>query len=131
MSHRLASQFSILMYQCRAGGDIVTHARSNDTTARRTDDTRKKAREARADRKAAERAEKEAARSRIKELKRKEIMDKLQQIQSIAGTNDASAFDLEGDFDEAEHERQMEKMFGEDYYAEEVRNFHIRPSAKP
>ena len=55
-------------------------------------------------------------------LKKKEIINKLKQVEEVSGAS-ALGFenvDLEGDFDPEEHDRKMQELFNEDYYGQDV-----------
>ncbi len=100
---------------------IPTYSRQPKDSARREDNTRKRKREERAARKDEERRAKMQELSRLKNLKRQEIVDKLKKLREVTGSStvDFEGMDLEGDFDPEEHDRAMEKAFGDGYYGEE------------
>ncbi|KAJ1944064.1 Ribosome biogenesis protein Kri1, partial [Linderina pennispora] len=54
----------------------------------------------------------------IKNRKRKEILDKLKEIQGITGNKHVGVdkLDLDGDFDPSKFDTQMDQMFGDEYY---------------
>ncbi|XP_012276899.1 protein KRI1 homolog [Orussus abietinus] len=56
---------------------------------------------------------------KLKALKRKEIEDKIQQLKQITGNDDVrfDNIDLDADFDPLEHDRKMQELFNEDFYA--------------
>jgi hypothetical protein len=65
--------------------------------------------------------EKQQELARLKSLKKDVILAKLQQIKAAAGSVDDSALegvDLEADYDEDQYERQMQSVFGQNWYAE-------------
>lgn len=101
---------------------IQSFPRHATDSARRTDDRRKIARQERAERKQREKEEKKRKLDRAKAEKRKSIADKLKQLREVAGGDnqmDDGAFndiDLEADFDPDEHDRLMQKQFGDAYY---------------
>ena len=67
------------------GGEIVTHARSVESSLRRKDTGRKEARERRKERKAEERRAAEAETRRLMNLKRAEAKARLVQVRDVAG----------------------------------------------
>jgi len=109
------------------GAQIVTHARGSAAadSMRRVETKRKDERDRKKARKEAERAEAEADTRRLMNLKRKQLRGRLHKIREVAGgTMDKERLaavlgdSLEGDFDPAEHDRQMSLLFGDDFYAE-------------
>eukprot|EP00178_Gracilaria_changii_P001843 TRINITY_DN125_c0_g4_i1.p1 TRINITY_DN125_c0_g4~~TRINITY_DN125_c0_g4_i1.p1 ORF type:complete len:664 (-),score=176.48 TRINITY_DN125_c0_g4_i1:1301-3292(-) len=102
------------------GSNVASYARNIPDSIRRPDDRRKKAREARRLRKQQEKAAKIEDIKRLKNLKKKEIQARLLAIQEAAGDElDVAGFDLDGDFDPEEFNKQMEKRFGDNYYSRE------------
>ncbi|XP_051741634.1 protein KRI1 homolog [Ctenopharyngodon idella] len=102
-------------------GKIKTYPRNIATSVRSKDDRRKKKREEVKERKKKEKEQKQQQLKELKNLKRAEIMDKLKKLQELTG-NEQLAFndvDLEGDFDPQQHDRLMEKFFGDEYYGGE------------
>lgn len=106
-------------YEDEKAAEIVAHARTVAGSLRRKSDGRRKAREAR-------RAAKAAARSAaVEEVKRQknvlasEINERLREVEAAAGTavTDASAWDLDGDWDPDAYAKAMDAQFGDDYYA--------------
>lgn len=51
-------------------------------------------------------------------MKRKEIVDKIRQLQEISGNPELPVedLDIEGDFDPVEYDKKMKKIFDEQYY---------------
>ncbi|KAI0566742.1 KRR1 interacting protein [Gracilaria domingensis] len=102
------------------GSNVVSYARNIPDSIRRPDERRKKAREARRLRKQQEKAAKIEDIKRLKNLKKKEIQARLVAIQEAAGDElDITGFDLDGDFDPDEFNKQMESKFGDEYYSRE------------
>ena len=58
---------------------------------------------------------------RLKNMKRAELKSRLFKIQGVAGTKslDPVANTLDGDFDPDEHDRRMQEVFNDDYYADD------------
>lgn len=104
-----------------AGADHITsHARVIPDSMRRPDERRKLAREARRDRKNRERALKIEDLKRLKNEKKRDIQARLLAIQEAAGDDvDINGMDLDGDFDPDKFNEEMERRFGDDYYARE------------
>ncbi|KAM4717604.1 protein KRI1 homolog [Anableps anableps] len=100
---------------------IKTYPRNIATSVRTKDDRRKQKREEVKERKQKEREQKREQLKQLKNLKRNEILEKLKKLQELTG-NEQLAFsqaDLEGDFDPNQHDRLMQKFFGDEYYGEE------------
>ena len=82
---------------------------------------RQNARERAKDRRDEEKQQKAEEIARLKRLKQGEIAEKLAQIKEISGSDfvteqGAETVDLEGEFDPEAHDKQMEAMYGEEYY---------------
>ena len=60
---------------------------------------------------------------RLKNLKKAEIRDKMEKIRKVAGFEnediDISAFDLDGDYNPDTFDKQLSKMFNENYYGQQ------------
>lgn len=106
---------------------IVTHARdaTNKQSVRREEkSSRKKARDAERQRRDDEKKERETEKNRLRKLKVEELQNKVQQVKEVAGlraselTDDDWARFLDDAWDDKEWEKEMEKRFGEEYYAE-------------
>lgn len=100
------------------GTEVVSHARSIEGSLRRPDERRKLARQARKSRKQHEKLVKSEEIKQLKNLKQREIEARLIALEEAAGAGaNFKDFDLDADFDPEELSRQMEKHFGDDYYA--------------
>ncbi|KAJ4378987.1 Kinetochore protein Spc24 [Didymella sp. IMI 355093] len=106
---------------------LTTYARDAvaATTVRRDDgNSRKKAREIARAKREAERKEREEDLARLRKLKVEEMEAKVQQIRKIGGLSgrdfkiDEWKDVLEGDWSDDQWDKEMEKRFGESYYAE-------------
>jgi protein KRI1 len=106
---------------------LTTYARDAvaATTVRRDEgNSRKKAREAARAKREEERKEREADVARLRKLKINEMEEKVKQIRKVGGLTgrDFNIEEwkdiLEGDFSDDAWDREMEKRFGESYYAE-------------
>lgn len=104
---------------------LVGHARGVvKTMSARRDvmSTRKRAREAKAQRREEERRQREMEKGRLRALKVEQLMDKVKQIQKVAGLGDGSEDPdnwkelLKGSFNERKWDELMARKFGEDYY---------------
>lgn len=87
--------------------------------------SRKKQREAQRQKKEAEKAEREEERARLRRLKIEEMEEKLKKIKRAAGIRGKTLKDeewekfLDEGWDDDKWEAEMNKRFGEDYYAQE------------
>ncbi|KDE09816.1 hypothetical protein MVLG_00214 [Microbotryum lychnidis-dioicae p1A1 Lamole] len=102
------------------GADLVTHSRTAMSSLRKpttATTARQRAREAAKAKKEQEKLERKEEVRRLKALKRKEVEAKLAKLIEAAGegTKGLDAIDLEGDWDEAEHDRKMQEIYGEEY----------------
>lgn len=100
---------------------IKTYPRTIATSVRSKDERRKRKREEVKQRKQKEKEQKREQLKQLKNLKRNEIIEKLKKLQELTG-NETLAFsqtDLDGDFDPQQHDRIMQKVFGDEYYGEE------------
>ncbi|KMK57218.1 ribosome biogenesis protein Kri1 [Aspergillus fumigatus Z5] len=107
---------------------LVTHARdkTNQQSFRREEKSaRKKQREAERKRKEEEKKQREAEKNRLRKLKMEELQEKVKKIKEVAGlqaskfTDEDWARFLDEAWDDDKWEEEMQKRFGEDYYAEE------------
>lgn len=107
---------------------LVTHARdkTNQQSVRREEKSaRKKQREAERKRKEEEKKQREAEKNRLRKLKMEELQEKVKKIKEVAGlqaskfTDEDWARFLDEAWDDDKWEEEMQKRFGEDYYAEE------------
>ncbi|KAK6381648.1 Kinetochore protein Spc24 [Exophiala oligosperma] len=107
---------------------LRSHAR--DAAAKysvRRDETnpRQKKREAEKARKEAEKQQRKEEKARLRKLKIEELEEKLKRIKKAAGfsTNDLQPEDwsrlVDDDWDDAQWEEEMQKRFGDEYYAQE------------
>ncbi|BDD59367.1 KRRI-Interacting protein 1 [Monascus purpureus] len=107
---------------------LVTHSRdaTNKFSVRREEmSSRKKQREAERLRKEEEKKQRELEKNRLRKLKVEELQDKVKQIKEVAGLRASSFTDedwaqfLDDAWDDQKWEAEMQKRFGEEYYAEE------------
>lgn len=107
---------------------LITHARdtTNMLSVRREEkSTRKKRREAERQKKEEEKKQKEAERNRLRKLKIEELEEKVKKIKQAAGikasdlTEEDWARFLDDNWDDKKWEEEMQKRFGDDYYAEQ------------
>ena len=92
---------------------IKRYPRTIQDSMRRKDDSRKSKREATKERKDKEKEKKREELKQLKAFKRKEILDKIEQLRKITG-NDELAFkdeDLEEDFDPDKYDQRMAEVF--------------------
>lgn len=106
---------------------IITHARdlTNKYSVRREEkSSRKKHREAERLAKEEEKKQRETEKNRLRKLKVEELQEKVNQIKEVAGlraskfTDEDWAHFLDDAWDDKKWEEEMQKRFGEEYYAE-------------
>ncbi|SLM35540.1 Kri1-like, C-terminal [Lasallia pustulata] len=107
---------------------LMSHARdaaAKYSVRREATNSRKKARDSERARKEAERRERDEDKARLRKLKIEEVEEKLSKIKEAAGLRrkdvkeqDWSKFLDEG-WDDERWEEEMQKWFGEDYYADQ------------
>lgn len=107
---------------------IITHSRdtTNQFSVRRKEmNARKRRREAEKLKKEEERRAREMERNRLRKLKMEELEEKVRKIKQAAGMKSVNITErewaelLDKDFDDETWEKEMQKRFGDDYYAEE------------
>ncbi|OJJ47666.1 hypothetical protein ASPZODRAFT_114618 [Penicilliopsis zonata CBS 506.65] len=106
---------------------LKTHARdaiAKQSVRREEKNTRKKLREAERSKKEEEKKQRETEKNRLRKLKIEELQGKVNQIKEVAGIHASGFTDedwvhfLDDAWDDKEWEEEMQKRFGEDYYAE-------------
>lgn len=106
---------------------LITHARdtTNDLSVRRDEKSaRKKLRDAERQRKEDEKKLRETEKNRLRKLKMEQLQTRVDEIKEVAGmraeqfTDEDWARFLDGAWDDKEWESEMQKRFGEDYYAD-------------
>lgn len=111
---------------------IITHARdtTNQFSVRREEKSRrKKRREAERLKKEEEKKERENEKNRLRKLKMEEMEGKVQKIKQVAGikasdiTDEEWARFLDENWDDEKFEKEMQKRFGEEYYAQEEEEY--------
>lgn len=112
----------------KANERIATHARdaTNQQSVRREEKSgRKKLREAERLIKEEEKKQRETEKNRLRKLKVDQLQEKVNQIKEVAGlrasrfTDDDWAQFMDDAWDGKNWEQEMQRRFGEDYYAEE------------
>jgi len=97
---------------------IKTYAREVKDSVRLKSDSRKQQRAAKKERKDLEKQHKVEAIKHFKNLKKQEIMDRMQLINTLAGTETGFNPDiLEEEFDPQKHDKEMAEIFNEEYYS--------------
>ncbi|KAH8422688.1 KRI1 family protein [Aspergillus melleus] len=106
---------------------LITHSRdaTNQQSVRRDDKSgRKKIRDAERQRKEEEKKQRETEKNRLRKLKTEELQEKVNKVKEVAGlrasqfTDEDWAKFLDGAWDDKDWEKEMQKNFGEEYYAE-------------
>lgn len=90
-----------------------------ENSVRIKDDKRQMKRAEIKERKRKEKEEKMKELKKLQELKKKEIEEKIQKLKEITGNTDV-AFeedDIEGDFDPEAHDKRMQSLFNDEFYA--------------
>ncbi|KAL4793595.1 KRI1-like family-domain-containing protein [Aspergillus venezuelensis] len=107
---------------------LITHARdlTNKQSVRREEVSgRKKLREAIRSKKEEEKKQRETEKNRLRKLKAAELQDKVDKIKEVAGLRASELTDedwvkfLDGAWDDKDWENEMQKRFGDEYYAED------------
>lgn len=107
---------------------LVTHARdtTNKQSVRREEVSgRKKLREAGRAKKEEEKKQRETEKNRLRKLKTAELQDKVDKVKEVAGLRASKLTDedwakfLDDSWDDKNWEEEMQKRFGDDYYAED------------
>ncbi|KAJ5163431.1 KRR1 interacting protein 1 [Penicillium coprophilum] len=107
---------------------IVTHSRdlTNQQSVRREEkSSRKKIRDAERALKEEEKKQRETEKNRLRKLKTEELQKKVEQIKEVAGLRASQFTDedwsrfLDASWDDSNWESEMQKRFGEEYYAVE------------
>ncbi|KAL4881317.1 KRI1-like family-domain-containing protein [Aspergillus karnatakaensis] len=107
---------------------LVTHARdmTNKQSVRRDEVSgRKKLREAERAKKEEEKKQRESEKNRLRKLKMAELQEKVEKIKEVAGLNASKLTDedwvqfLDASWDDKDWEEEMQKRFGDNYYAED------------
>ncbi|KAJ2608735.1 Ribosome biogenesis protein Kri1 [Coemansia sp. RSA 1365] len=95
------------------GTQIKTYSREIEGSLRRKDSRRKLARERAKERKAERKQRKAEELKQLKNQKKKDILEKLKEIQGITGNKSVGfdMLDLDGDFDPANFDMQMQQLF--------------------
>ena len=98
---------------------IKTYPRTVQNSLRKKDTRRSEKRAEVRERKEKEKLRKKEELKQLKALKRKEIADKISKLKEITGNDDIQFdnIDLDADFDPEEHDRKMQQLFNDEYYA--------------
>lgn len=105
---------------------IKRYPRTVAESVRRKDTGRAEKRQDKKSRQEQEKLKKKEDLKHLKNLKKQEIMERIDKLKEVTG-NDTIGFDpddLEGDFDPAEHDRLMQKVFSGEY---EGQDEHVKP----
>jgi protein KRI1 len=105
-------------YEEPGGAQIMTYARDIDSV-RKKDTSRADARKKRDERKAKEAKQIEDEKKREIKKKKREIVDRLLEIQKAAGIEADETLknmDLDGDFDPDQWDKKMQSIFNDEYY---------------
>ncbi|XP_054858874.1 protein KRI1 homolog [Eublepharis macularius] len=97
---------------------LKSHPRVITTSVRQKDERRKEKRLEISERKRKAREHKQEELKQLKNLKRQEILQRLEKLREITGS-EANPFQeghLETDFDPAQHDQFMQELFGDEYY---------------
>ncbi|KAL2848114.1 KRI1-like family-domain-containing protein [Aspergillus pseudoustus] len=107
---------------------LITHSRdtTNKQSVRREDVSgRKKIRDAARLKKEEEKKQREAEKNRLRKLKMAELQEKVDKVKEVAGLNASKLTDedwagfLDAAWDDKNWEEEMQKRFGDNYYAED------------
>ncbi|RAL09979.1 KRI1 family protein [Aspergillus homomorphus CBS 101889] len=106
---------------------LMTHSRdaTNQQSVRREEKSmRKKRRDAEREQKEQEKKQREIEKNRLRKLKMEELQEKVEKVKEVAGIHATELNDedwarfLNEAWDDKDWEAEMQKRFGEDYYAE-------------
>ncbi|KAL4810731.1 KRI1-like family-domain-containing protein [Aspergillus unguis] len=120
----------------KLNNQLITHARdtTNKQSVRRDEVSgRKKLREAARLKKEEEKKQRETEKNRLKKLKMAELQDKVDKIKEVAGLRASELTDedwakfLDDSWDDKNWEEEMQKRFGDDYYAEDIADGKKKP----
>ncbi|RAK99056.1 KRI1 family protein [Aspergillus ibericus CBS 121593] len=109
---------------------LITHSRdtTNKQSVRREDkSSRKKRRDAEQQQRDEEKKQRETEKNRLRKLKMEELQERVNQIKEVAGIRASEMTDedwagfLDAAWDDKDWEKEMQRRFGEDYYAEDDR----------
>lgn len=106
------------------GSQVMGHSRIVNDSVRRKDDARKQKREKKKERLSEAAFERREELKRLKNIKKKQILEKLKKIRTVAGVKESDEKllqeeDLEEEFDPDEYDKKMREAFGEEYYGAE------------
>lgn len=90
-----------------------------ESSLRKKDDRRKLKRAEIKERKQKEKQQKKDELKKLQELYRREVEEKIEKLKGVTGNTDV-AFeeeDIEGDFDPEAHDRRMQALFNDEFYA--------------
>ncbi|MCO5607310.1 hypothetical protein L7F22_061503 [Adiantum nelumboides] len=107
-----------------AGSQVMGHSRVVGDSVRRKDDSRRQLRVKKKDRLSEAAHERREELKRLKNIKKKEILERLQKIRTVAGAKETDETllqedDLEEEFDPEDYDQKMREVFGEQYYGAE------------
>lgn len=99
--------------------EIMSYARDQNTLRRNKDSARQRKRDKKREQKEREESERKKEVARLKKLKVKEVSQKLETIGKVLGGEDIGIApeDLDGDWDQDEWDKRMQKLFDEEYYS--------------
>lgn len=111
-------------YEEGAGSQVMGHSRVIEDSVRRKDDSRRQKREKKKGRLSEAAFERREELKRLKNIKKKEILERLKKIRTVAGAKETDEKllqeeDLEEEFDPEEYDTKMREAFGEEYYGAE------------
>lgn len=124
----------------KLNNQLVTHARdtTNKQSVRREEKSgRKKLREEARSKKEEEKKQRESEKNRLRKLKMAELQEKVDKIKEVAGFRASELTDedwikfLDDSWDDKNWEEEMQKRFGDSYYAEDEAGDEKKRPKKP
>ena len=117
-------------FEEEGGHAVSSHARSVKDSVRVKESKRKSERDRKKERKEEENKRKLMELQRLKNLKKQEIQSRVKEIEKVTGNAQVVAEGyLDAEFDPDQHDQEMEKLIGDDYYDQADAEFAVDEEA--